>query len=316
MPDIVILFFVLGFVARCAGSSLRLPQAFYETLSIYLLLAIGLKGGIELARQPLAHVLPQVLACASLGFAIPFLLVPLLRRIGFTTLDSAGLAAHYGSVSVVTFAIASAYLERTGIAHESHAALWLAVMEAPALVSAILLARGTGRGTASGEQQKVDWREVVRDVLAGPSIVLLAGGLLIGAVVGPDGSAPLKPVFMDPFKGVLCLFMLELGRVVGDRLGDVRRFGSRLLLLGIALPPTLAIAGACVGAALGLSAGGIALLATLAGSSSYIAAPTAIRLALPQANAALAITASLAITFPFNVILGIPLYARLGAWWG
>ena len=309
MPDIVILFFTLGLVARCVGSTLRLPQALYEALSIYLLLAIGLKGGIELARQPLALVLPEVLACASLGFAIPFLLVPVLRRIGFTCVDSAGLAAHYGSVSVVTFAIASAYLERTGIAYEAHAAVWLAVMEAPALVSAILLA-------SAGGEQRVAWGNVIRDVLTGPSVVLLAGGLFIGAAVGPEGAQKLRPVFLDPFKGVLCLFMLELGLVVGDRLADVRRFGIRLLLLGVALPLPLALAGAGVGAALGLSAGGIALLATLAGSASYIAAPTAIRLALPQANAALAITASLAITFPFNVFVGIPFYARLGGWWG
>jgi uncharacterized protein len=309
MPDIVILFFALGLLARCAGSSLRLPQPLYEALSIYLLLAIGLKGGIELARQPLVQLLPQVVTCAALGFAIPFLLVPLLRRIGFTRMDSAGLAAHYGSVSVVTFAVASAYLERAGIAAESHAALWLAVMEAPALVSAILLAR-------DAQAQGAGWRAVAREVVAGPSVVLLAGGLFIGALAGPDGAQPLRPVFLDPFKGVLCLFMLELGRVVGERLGDVRQFGRRLLLLGLALPPLLALAGAAAAVALGLSAGGIALLATLAGSASYIAAPTAIRLALPQANAALAITASLAITFPFNVLVGIPLYARLGAWWG
>lgn len=240
MPDIVILFFALGLVARCVGSTLRLPQPLYEALSIYLLLAIGLKGGLELARQPLAGVLPQVVACASLGFAIPFLLVPLLRRIGFAPVDSAGLAAHYGSVSVVTFAVASAYLERSGIAHEAHAALWLAVMEAPALVSAILLAR-------AGAAQRVGWLDVLKDVLAGPSILLLAGGLLIGAAVGPDGAQPLRPVFIDPFKGVLCLFMLELGRVVGDHLADVRRYGRRLLLLGVTLPPALALMGAGVG---------------------------------------------------------------------
>jgi hypothetical protein len=309
VPDIVILFFLLGLLARCAGSTLRMPPALYESLSIYLLLAIGLKGGLELARQPFAEVLPQVLTCAGLGFAIPFLLVPLLRTLGFTRMDSAGLAAHYGSVSVVTFAIALAYLERTGVATESHAALWLAVMEAPALVSAILLAR-------TGAADKASWRAIAQDVLAGPSIVLLMGGLLIGALIGQGGLEVLRPVFIDPFKGMLCLFMLELGRVVGERLVDVRRFGSRLLMLGVALPPVLALLGATAGLALGLSGGGIALLATLAASSSYIAAPTAIRLALPQANAALAITASLAITFPFNVIVGIPMYARLGSWLG
>jgi hypothetical protein len=309
MPDIVILFFVLGLAARCLGSTLRMPTALYESLSIYLLLAIGLKGGIELARLPVAEVLPQVLTCVLLGFSIPFLLVPLLRRLGFTRMDSAGLAAHYGSVSVVTFAIASAYLERTGVAAESHAALWLAVMEAPALISGILLAR-------SNAQQGTNWRTLGHEVMAGPSVMLLVGGLVIGAVVGAEGAKPLQPLFMDPFKGVLCLFMLELGRVVGERLPEVRRHGRRLLVLGLGVPPVLAVFGAAVGVALGLSAGGIALLATLAGSASYIAAPAAVRLALPEANAALAVTASLAITFPFNVIVGIPLYARLGAWWG
>jgi hypothetical protein len=306
MPDAVILFFLLGVLARACGSALRVPQALYETLSIYLLLAIGLKGGMELARQPLQLLLPQVAACLALGFAIPFVLVPLLSRLGFNRADSASLAAHYGSVSVVTFAVAGAYLDRAGIAHESHAALWLALMEAPALLSAVLLARRHAGGDASR------WQHLARDVLAGPSVMLLAGGLVIGAVMGEQGLAAVLPVFVTPFKGVLALFMLELGLVVGGRLQEVRRFGSRLLVLGIGLPPALALLGAAVGVLLGLSAGGVALLATLAASASYIAAPTAMRIALPESNAALSVTAALAITFPFNVVIGIPLYARLG----
>ncbi len=310
MLDGVILFFVLGLVARVAGSALKVPQALYETLAIYLLLAIGLKGGMELARQPLADLLPQVLACVALGFSIPFLLVPALCRLGFNRNDSASLAAHYGSVSVVTFAVASTYLEKAGIAHESHAALWLALMEAPALLSAVLLARRQAAGAPA------PWRHLARDVLAGPSVMLLVGGLAIGAAMGEQGLAPLLPVFVTPFKGVLALFMLELGLVVGERLRDVRQFGARLLALGVALPPVLAVAGALVGVLLGLSAGGVALLATLAASASYIAAPTAMRIALPESNAALSITAALAISFPFNVLVGIPLYARLGSWLG
>jgi hypothetical protein len=305
MLDAVILFFVLGVVARLAGSALRVPQPLYETLSIYLLLAIGLKGGMELARQPLVGLLPQVAACVALGFAIPFLLVPLLCRLGFNRNDSASLAAHYGSVSVVTFAVASTYLDKAGIAHESHAALWLALMEAPALLSAVLLARRQANGAPT------PWRHLARDVVAGPSVMLLAGGLVIGATMGEQGLAPLLPVFVTPFKGVLALFMLELGLVVGERLQDVRRFGARLLAVGVALPPILALAGAAVGLMLGLSAGGVALLATLAGSASYIAAPTAMRIALPESNAALSITAALAISFPFNVLVGIPLYTKL-----
>ena len=299
--DVVILFFGLGLAARLAGSELKVPQALYETLSIYLLLAIGLKGGIEISRQPLASLLPQVAACLSFGFAIPFVLVPVLRRLGFSGVDSASLAAHYGSVSVVTFAVATSYLQQAGIAHERHAALWVALMEAPALLSAILLARRDKGGPT-------DWRKLGRDVLAGPSVMLLAGGLAIGAFMGEAGTAPLKPVFFDPFKGVLALFMLELGLVAGERLPDVRRHGLKLVAFGVAALLALGLAGALVGRALGLSTGGVALFATLGASASYIAAPTAMRIALPQANAGLSIAAALGVTFPFNVFVGIPLY--------
>ncbi|RZJ01464.1 MAG: sodium-dependent bicarbonate transport family permease [Haliea sp.] len=302
--DIVVLFFALGLIARLAGSELKVPQALYETLSIYLLLAIGLKGGVEISRQPLANLVPEVAACLALGFAIPFVLVPALRRLGFTAVDSAGLAAHYGSVSVVTFAVATSYLQQAGVAHEKHAALWVALMEAPALLSAIFLARRAKAGP-------VDWRKLGRDVLAGPSVMLLTGGLVIGAFMGEAGTAPLKPVFFDPFKGVLALFMLELGLVAGERLPDVRRFGLRLVAFGLVAPLMLSLAGALVGRALGLSLGGIALFATLAASASYIAAPTAMRIALPHANAGLSIAAALGVTFPFNVVFGIPLYLKL-----
>ena len=141
MIDVVVLFFLLGVFARLVKSDLRLPEALYETLAIYLLLAIGLKGGVELSRQPLAVLAPQVLACTALGFAIPFVMFPVLRALRLTAVDAAALAAHYGSVSVVTFAVATATLTREGIAYESHAALWVAVMEAPGLIAGILLAR-------------------------------------------------------------------------------------------------------------------------------------------------------------------------------
>lgn len=302
--DVIVLFFVLGLAARLAGSELKVPQALYETLSIYLLLAIGLKGGVEISRAPLQALLPEAAACVALGLAIPFALVPVLRRLGFSGVDSASLAAHYGSVSVVTFAVATAHLNLAGIAYESHAPLWVALMEAPALLSAIFLARRDRAGPT-------DWRRLSRDVLAGPSVMLLIGGLAIGAAMGDTGTAPLKPVFFDPFKGVLALFLLELGLVAGERLGEVRRHGLRLVAFGVLAPLLLALAGALVGKALGLSTGGVAILATLAGSASYIAAPTAMRIALPEANAALSVAAALGITFPFNLVVGIPLYLAL-----
>jgi uncharacterized protein len=305
--DVVVFFFLLGVFARLVGSDLRLPEALYETLAIYLLLAIGLKGGIELSKQPIAALAPQVLACIALGFAIPFVLYPALRALKLNGADAASVAAHYGSVSVVTFAVATAALARQGIAYESHAALWVAVMEAPGLVAGILLARRAARGAG----QKTNWRELAHDVLFGKSVLLLAGGLAIGAIAGEAGTAPIKAVFVDPFKGVLALFLLELGLVAGARLAEVKRFGAAVLVVGLAAPPLLALAGAALGWALGLSTGGVALLATLAASASYIAAPTAMRIAVPEANAALSITAALGITFPFNIVIGIPLYIEL-----
>jgi uncharacterized protein len=307
MIDVVVLFFLLGVLARLVKSDLRLPEALYETLSIYLLLAIGLKGGIELSKQPLAALAPQVLACMALGFVIPFLLFPLARALRLNGPDAAALTAHYGSVSVVTFAVATAALAREGIAYESHAALWVAVMEAPGLVAGILLARWSMRGSGAGSR----WGELVHDVLFGKSVLLLLGGLVIGTVAGVEGTAPIQAVFIDPFKGVLALFLLELGLVAGGRLAEVRRFGAAVLVIGLGVPPLLALLGAGVGWALGLSTGGVALLATLAASASYIAAPTAMRIAVPEANAALSITAALGITFPFNIVVGIPLYIAL-----
>lgn len=308
--DVVVSFFLLGVLARLVKSDLRLPEALYETLSIYLLLAIGLKGGIELSKQPLLSLAPQVLACMALGFVIPFVLFPLARALKLNGVDSAALVAHYGSVSVVTFAVATAALTRQGIEYESHAALWVAVMEAPGLVAGIALARWAQRGDA-GSGRRTDWGELVHDVMFGKSVLLLMGGLVIGAVAGAEGTAPIKAVFIDPFKGVLALFLLELGLVAGARLGEVRRFGPAVLIIGLGAPPLLGLAGALVGLALGLSTGGVAILATLAASASYIAAPTAMRIAVPQANAALSITAVLGITFPFNIVVGIPMYIAL-----
>ena len=264
MIDVVVFFFLLGVFARVVKSDLRLPEALYETLSIYLLLAIGLKGGIELSKQPLVALAPQVLACMALGFVIPFLLFPVMRALKMAGADAAALAAHYGSVSVVTFAVATAALARQGIEYESHAALWVAVMEAPGLVAGILLARWS-RDQAGGRAR---WGELAHDVLFGKSVLLLLGGLAIGAIAGESGTAPIKAVFIDPFKGVLALFLLELGLVAGGRLGEVRRFGPAVLVVGLGAPPLLALAGAGVGLALGLSTGGVALLATLAASAS------------------------------------------------
>ena len=315
MIDAVVLFFILGVVARLGKSDLKLPQALYEALSVYLLLAIGLKGGIELNKQSITAVLPQILACMALGGLIPLLMTPLLKRMGFSGVDSAVLAAHYGSVSVVTFAVASSYLQRKGVAFEAHAALWVAVMEAPGIVAGVFLARRELNRAKALEGRAVDaksnWRELAHEVLFGKSVLLLAGGLVIGAVMGQEGLKPIAPLFTDLFKGVLALFLLELGLVAGAQLPEVKRYGLRLLAVGIVSPLVLSLMGALLGKVLGLSTGGIAILATLAASASYIAAPTAMRMAVPQGNAGLSIAAALGISFPFNIVVGVPLYTWL-----
>jgi uncharacterized protein len=288
MLDIVVLFFVLGLLARLVKSDLSLPGALYETLSIYLLLAIGLKGGVELSKQSVQAVLPQVLWCLAMGLAIPCLLYPALRKlVGLNGYDAASVAAHYGSVSVVTFAVASAYLVQQQVAFEAHAALWVALLEAPGIVAGIALARWSAPVASASPSA---WSALAHDVFLGKSVLLLVGGLVIGTTMGEAGTAPIAPLFTVLFKGVLALFLLELGLVAGALLGAL---GGKLL---------------------GLSTGGVAIMATLAASASYIAAPTAMRIAVPQANAALSITAALGITFPFNVIVGIPLYLQLAQW--
>ncbi len=306
MGDPIVLFFLLGVFARLVRSDLRLPDGLYDILAFYLLLSIGLKGGVELSRQPLSDLAPQVAACIALGLAIPFVLVPVLRALGFRRADSASIAGHYGSVSVVTFAVAVAYVEKRGLAIEPHAALWVALMEAPGLVTAIFLARWPRQ---AGE--RTPWGQLGHDVFLGKSVLLLVGGLIIGAAVGEAGVTAMHAVFVAPFKGILALFLLELGLVVGDRLPGIRRYGLRLFGFALLAPLVLSLLGAATGVAMGLSVGGVAIMATLAASASYIAAPTAMRIAVAEADSALAITAALAITFPFNLLVGIPLYTRL-----
>ncbi|MFN9028616.1 MAG: sodium-dependent bicarbonate transport family permease [Betaproteobacteria bacterium] len=314
--DPVVLFFILGVIAKLAKSDLRLPDALYEALSIYLLLAIGIKGGVELAQQPIGTVLPQALAAMALGAAIPFMLYPVLHRLGrLPAADSASIAAHYGSVSVVTFAVALSYLIKQGVPSESYAPLLVAVMEAPGIIAGIVLARRALRtADAPLAGRKTRWGELAHEVLFGKSVLLLLGGLVIGTIAGPQGIKPIEPVFMGMFKGVLALFLLEMGLVAGARLGDLKRAGMFLVVFGVAAPMVLGVFGAVVGHLIGLSLGGTAILATLAASASYIAAPTAMRIAVPEANPALSIGVALGVTFPFNITLGIPLYLQYARW--
>lgn len=305
------LFFLLGVLARVGRSDLRLPEVLYETLSIYLLLAIGLKGGVELARSPLAAVLPQALAAVLLGACLPLLAYPVLRTLGrLNGYDAASIAGHYGSVSVVTFAVGVSYLTERAVSYEEYMPLMVALMEVPGIVVGIVLARVLAVPAQGGARAaaQVDWGALAHEILLGKSVVLLGGGLLIGWIAGPRGLEPLAPLFFGLFKSVLALFLLEMGLVAAARLGDLKRAGGFLIGFGIAAPVLFGAIGASVGTLTGLTPGGATLLGVLAASASYIAAPAAMRIAIPQANPTLSIVTALGVTFPFNLTLGIPLY--------
>lgn len=299
--DPVILFFLLGLIAGLLRSELRLPSAIYEFVSILLLLAIGIKGGVELSRQPFDLLLPQMLSVVAMGSLLPILAFPVLYYLGrFTRADAASIAAHYGSVSVGTYAVGAAYLTSRQIPFEEHMPLLLTLLEIPAILVGIMLARGLN--------QKTRLRTVAHEVFLGKSIVLLVGGLLIGWIAGPDGIVSIKPLFIDLFKGILALFLLEMGLITAAQVASFRKYGLFLILFGVAMPLFSALIGALLGWQLGLSVGGTAMLATLAASASYIAVPAAMRISIPEANPTLSLGASLGITFPFNVLIGIPLY--------
>lgn len=281
-------------------TDLKFSPAVFEALSIYLLLAIGLKGGVELAKHPLTSALLPSLAVLALGLAIPLIAYPILRYAGkLTRADSASIAAHYGSVSVVTFAVASAYLTKLGVSYEGLLTVFLVWLEAPAILVGVMLARRAGTNDSM--------TKVAREVLLGKSVFLLLGGLVAGWIIAND-FAPLDRVFVDLFKGLLALFLLEMGLVAARHMGALRHFGLFLLGFAVAMPLLSAAMGLATAKLLGLSVGGTALLATLAASASYIAAPAAMRVAVPEANPALSLGSALGVTFPFNVVIGIPLY--------
>lgn len=304
----IVLAFVLGALATWWKSDLRFPDGLQPALTIYLLLAIGLKGGAELAAAEAGALFGPIAATLALGLLTPLLDFAVLRRLGrLSVADSAALAAHYGSVSIVTFVATLAFLDRIGVAREGFLSALVAILEVPAILVALVLARSRlGDGSRLGA--------AIAEVARSKSVFLLLGGLAIGFASGAAGVEKVAPFFVTPFQGVLALFLLELGMVAARRARELAAVGPFLLLFAIVTPLLHGFLGALAGRWAGLGIGGTAVLATLAASASYIAAPAAVRVALPQANPAFYLTAALAITFPFNLVVGIPVYLGLARW--
>ena len=300
-----VLAFVVAVIVTLVKGDIRLPDALYPMLSMYLLLAIGLKGGKGLAVADLGEVWKPLLASVALGILTPVVAYLALRRLGkLAVVDSAAIAAHYGSVSAVTFTVVLAFLEASNEPTEGFLAGLLAVLEIIGIVVALAIAQAhlSREGGGSG------WGEALAEVLRGRSIVLLIAGLAIGLAAGPERLEPVDPLFVGLFPGLLTLFLIEMGTVAAQRVRDVREAGWRLVALAIAIPLVNGLLGAVAGSLAGLGVGGATVLATLAASASYIAAPAAVRIALPTAKPGLYITASLGVTFPFNIVIGIPIY--------
>lgn len=302
-----VLFFLLGVVATLSKSDLRFPEPLYLGLTIYLLTAIGFKGGVAIARVGIEAVWLPALAAIVLGALIPLWSYPVLRFLGrLSPIDAAAIAAHYGSVSAVTFIAATNFLKSIKQPYEEFAPAFLALMESPAIIVGVVLGKLSIQ--KPGKSFIPTLKVALHEACLGRSVILLVGAMLIGYLSGARGYEATAGFFVAPFQGVLALFLLEMGMVAARRFGDLRKVGVFLVAFGVLMPLLHGALGIAVGQFAGLSLGGGMLLGVLAASASYIAAPAAVRLSLPDANPTLYLTSALAITFPFNITFGLPIY--------
>lgn len=310
MPDIIVMFFLLGLVAGTVKSDLSIPREAYDILSLLLMLTIGLKGGMALYGNLSPDLLLEMVAVAGLGFTLPLLMIPILRYgVGLSIADTASFAAHYGSVSAGTFAVALAWVETRGLSAGGQVTLYLVLLELPAIMVGLWFYRRFGQRTDNAQGAPL-WQET----LTNRSVILLVGGVVIGALYGPGQGTGVTAPLTSAFSVILSLFLLEMGLVAAETLRNLKLQHWRVVLFGLAMPPVLSVAGLTVGTLLGLGTGSTVILATLTASASYIAAPVAVRHAVPDADIGLAMLASLGVTFPFNVLLGIGLYYNLLSW--
>lgn len=305
----MILAFLLGIISKLVKSELSLPKDLYASLSIYLLLALGLKGGVELSQSTPQAIAWPALATIALGLLTPVSTYFIMRKIGkFGAIDAAALAAHYGSVSAVTFIAANQFTTLLGALPEGFMPTLVTLLESPGILVALAIGAMNRQKGASANSA------LFHEIFTSRSMVLMVGGLIIGFLGGAKSYEAVKPFFDTGFKGALVLFLLEMGIIAGARIGDLKKVGVPLVLLGILIPIVHGSLGALLGSWAGLSIGGATVLGAMAGSASYIAAPPAVRMTLPEANPTYYLTASLAITFPFNLIAGIPIYFRVSSW--
>lgn len=302
----MVLAFVLGIVATLLRSDLKFPEGMYMGLTIYLLFAIGLKGGVKLTSVQLADFYKPCVAAIGMCLTIPLVAYAVLHKIGkMDKLNAAAIAAHFGSVSAVTFSEGTSFLDLMNIPYEGYMPALLAIMEIPAIIIAIYLAK------KAMPQSESKLGQIMHELFTNKGTMLLLGGICIGLLTGKKGFEQVAPFYDGLFRGILCLFLLEVGLVAGRRLYDLKKVGFFLFAFGIIMPVVHATVGILLGQWAGLSMGGATIFGLLCASASYIAAPAAVRIAIPEANPTFYLTGSLAIAFPFNVTIGLPLYLTI-----
>lgn len=310
-----VLFFFLGMLAVWLHSDLDVPQPLPKFFSLYLLLSIGFKGGVELHKSGInGQIVVTLLGAMVAALLVPLYTFFLLRR-KMPVGDAAAVAATYGSVSAVTFIAATSFLSELKIPFGGHMVAAMALMESPAIIVGVLLFRLAQKRDDS-QREAINWHHLMRDAFFNGSVLLLMGSLAIGLLTGEKGAAALHPFTGDIFKGVLCLFLLDMGLVSARRISGLKNLGAFPIGFAVLIPLLNAGFGILIARFLGLGAGDSLLFCVLCGSASYIAVPAAMRLAIPEANPGLYVTMALALTFPFNIIIGLPLYMSVinGLW--
>lgn len=304
MVDPIVLIFLIGGITSFTRLPVDLPKTISKFASNFLLLAIGLKGGLELSTINFDSFITQSFFVMLLGVTLPLIAFPILKYIGkFDRKNSASIAAHYGSVSVGTFAVGIAYLQNLNINFETYTSVFVAILEIPAIIIGILLARKFNIASIKN-------KNFIKKIFFDKSIILIILGLILGAVVGGENITPIYKEFLILFKFILAIFLFDMGRVAFKELSFIKDKGIFLLSFGVFTPIIFSFIGGALGYFIGLSSGGATILAILAASASYIAVPAAMKVSVPEASPSISLTASLGITFPFNVIMGIPLYYR------
>jgi uncharacterized protein len=308
-----VLFFFVGMIAVWVKSDLEIPQPLPKLFSLYLLFAIGFKGGHEIVESGFTSEVGATLLAAILMACVVPVYSFFILKIKLDIYNAAAIAATYGSISAVTFITASALLTKLNIGFGGHMVAALALMESPAIVVGIFLVQmyASKHSDPTEEAEKGSWAEVLREACLNGSVFLLVSSLIIGLITGESGWGKIRPFSDELFYGVLCFFLLDMGLIAARRINDLKKAGAFVIVFSIAMPVLNALVGIGLAKVLGLSVGNALLFAVLCGSASYIAVPAAMRMSVPEANPSLYISMALALTFPFNIIIGIPIYLQI-----